>query len=124
MPKSAKQETLERISKIKSPVARRVVEKIADGVYSGRLSGDDLELLAAVAEQVAMLERGIKSQSNAGRVWYGYAPYNPAQVQELLDIFRTVHKYVLVSNKDKKTPAMRFGTARGHVSLKDIIYFK
>ena len=53
MPKSAKQETLERISKIKSPV---------DGVYSGRLSGDDLELLAAVAEQ--MVNRNESSLSS------------------------------------------------------------
>ena len=77
-----------------------------------------------VRRRVAMLERGIKSQSNAGRVWYGYAPYNPAQVQKLLDIFRTVHNYVLLSSKDKKSPAMRLGLAKGTVSFEDIIYFK
>lgn len=77
-----------------------------------------------VRRRVAMLERGIKSQSNAGRVWYGYAPYNPVQVQKLLDIFRTVHNYVLLGSKDKKSPAMRLGLAKGTVSFEDIIYFK
>lgn len=77
-----------------------------------------------VRRRVAMLERGIKSQSNAGRVWYGYAPYNPVQVQKLLDIFRTVHNYVLLGSKDKKSPAMRLGFAKGTVSFEDIIYFK
>lgn len=77
-----------------------------------------------VRRRVAMLERGIKSQSNAGRVWYGYAPYNPVQVQKLLDIFRTAHNYVLLSPKDKKSPAMRLGLAKGTVSFEDIIYFK
>ncbi|MHB8257862.1 MAG: hypothetical protein ACYDHY_10700 [Acidiferrobacterales bacterium] len=30
-------------------------------------------------------------QASSGRVWNGYAPYNPAMVQKLLDIFRVVH---------------------------------
>ena len=59
--------------------------------------------------------------------WRGirrYAPYNPVQVQKLLDIFRTVHNYVLLGSKDKKSPAMRLGLAKGTVSFEDIIYFK
>ena len=76
-----------------------------------------------IRRMLSPLERPIGSQSNSGRVWSGYAPYNPSQIQRLLDIFRVVHNYVLVSDKDKKTPAMRLGLAKAPLDYEDIIYF-
>lgn len=73
--------------------------------------------------RVAMLERSMKSASNEGRVYHPYASYSPRRVQEAMDIFRTVHNYVLVG-EDKKTPAMRLGLARAPLDYEDIIYFK
>lgn len=76
-----------------------------------------------VRRRQSLLERGISSQSNTGRVWSGYAPYSPNQVQKLLDILRVVQNYVLKGGKDKKTPAMRLGLAKGPVKYEDILYF-
>lgn len=76
-----------------------------------------------IRRRFSALERGLHSQANAGRVWNGYAPYDPSQIQRLLDIFRTVHNYILVSDKDKKTPAMRLGLAKAPLGYEDIIYF-
>lgn len=69
-----------------------------------------------------MLERSLNSASNDGRVYHPYAAYSPMKVQMMMDMFRTVHNYVLVGD-DGKTPAMRLGLARGPVDYEDIIYF-
>jgi hypothetical protein len=47
-----------------------------------------------VRRRISLLERPIHSSANAGRVWNGYAAYNPATVQKLLDIFRVVHNFI------------------------------
>jgi len=67
------------------------------------------------------LERPIHTPSNDGRVWRGYSPYDPARIQQLLDIHRAYYNFVKVG-KDGKTPAMRLGLARGPVRLEDILY--
>ncbi|OIR19525.1 hypothetical protein GALL_04060 [mine drainage metagenome] len=90
-----------------------------------------------VRRRVSPLERGIHSQANAGRVWNGYAPYKPAQIQALLDIFRVCHNYMWTraasksksktpeeKANEKKTPAMLLGLAKGVVSYEDVLYFK
>ena len=71
--------------------------------------------------RVRPLERPIATPSNAGRVWHGYCPYNPKIIQQLLDIYRTYYNYV-EPGRDKKTPAMRIGIARGKVRIEDILY--
>jgi len=72
--------------------------------------------------RLSMIERPIKSASAAGRTWYGYSPYNPAIIQKLLDIFRVYYNYTLPGKKDGKTPAMRFGLAKGIVRVDEILY--
>jgi len=67
------------------------------------------------------LERPIHTPSNDGRVWRGYSPYDPARIQQLLDIHRAYYNFVKVGN-DGKTPAMRLGLARGPVRIEDILY--
>ena len=52
----------------------------------------------------------------------GYSAYNPESIVRLLGIFRVFYNYCL-PGKDKKTPAMRIGLAKGPVSLEDIIYY-
>lgn len=89
-----------------------------------------------VRRRLSPLERPVHSQSNAGSVWNGYAPYNPAQIQKLLDILRVVHNFVLPSvkagetperdekgKKIVKTPATRLGLAKAQISYEDILYF-
>lgn len=94
-----------------------------------------------VRRRLSFLERGIGSQSNGGRIWDGYSPYNPEMIQKLLDIFRVCHNYMWTRDviekpidretgeqakelvKVKKTPAMLLGLAKGVVSFEDVIYF-
>ena len=68
------------------------------------------------------LERPISTPSNDGRTWRGYSPYNPARVQKLLDIYRCFYNFVAVG-KNKTTPAMRLGLAKGPISIEKILYF-
>lgn len=83
-----------------------------------------------IRRRVSLLERGIHTSANAGKTWNGYAPYNPQQVQKLLDIFRTCHNFMWTREvykgeiKEKKTPAMILGLAKGVVSYEDVIYWK
>jgi len=75
-----------------------------------------------VRRRLSLLERPIASASAARRMWYGYSAYNPAVIVKLLDIFRVYYNYCL-AGKNKQTPAMRLGLAKGKVPLEDIIYF-
>jgi len=75
-----------------------------------------------VRRRLSLLERPIASASSARRMWHGYSPYNPTIIAKMLDIFRVYYNYCLVG-KDKQTPAMRMGLAKGKVTEEDIIYF-
>jgi len=58
---------------------------------------------------------------NLGRRWFGYGPYKPVRVGKLLDIFRVFYNFVEVG-RDKQTPAMRLGLAKGKRTVENIIY--
>jgi len=75
-----------------------------------------------VRRRLSLLERPISSASSAGRKWHGYSAYKPENVIKLLDIFRVFYNYVEVG-KDRQTPAMRLGLAKGKVQIEDILYF-
>ena len=79
-------------------------------------------LFMQIRRRLMLLERGIHSSGNAGRVWNGYAPYNPQQIGKMLGIFRVFHKFMLEGD-DGLTPAMRLGLAKGPVSYEDVLYF-
>lgn len=79
-------------------------------------------LFMQIRRRLMLLERGIHSQGNAGRVWNEYASYNPKQIGKILGIFRTFHNYIHVG-EDKQTPAMRLGLAKGPVQFEDVLYF-
>lgn len=74
-----------------------------------------------IRRRLSLLERPIGSSANLGRRWFGYAPYKPVMVSRLLDIFRVFYNFVEVG-KNKQTPAMRLGMAKGKISIEDIIY--
>ena len=76
-----------------------------------------------VRRRLSLLERPIATASNERRVWHGYSAYNPRSIVKLLEMFRVFYNYVLVG-RDKQTPAMRLGLAKGRVSLEDIVYFQ
>ena len=44
-------------------------------------------------------------------------------VGKLLDLFRVFYNFVEVG-RDKQTPAMRLGLAKGKISIEDIIYYQ
>lgn len=51
-------EQLECFESIKSPAARRLLTNLAIGAYTGRLSDDDMEIIAGVAEAMASRNTG------------------------------------------------------------------
>ncbi len=69
------------------------------------------------------MERPISTPSNDGRVWRGYSPYDPARMQQVLDIYRCYYNFCK-PGRDKLTPAMRLGLAKGPIRIEDILYFK
>jgi transposase-like protein len=73
--------------------------------------------------RISLLERPIVTASSEGRKWYGYSPYNPAQVGKFLDIFRVFYNYVEVG-EDKKTPAMRLGLTTCPLIYDNILNFE
>jgi len=78
-----------------------------------------------IRRRLSPLERAVSTSSAAGRVWYGYAPYNPRVIEKLLLILRVYWSYSFVpkDSKDGKTPAERLGLAKGRVRVEDIVYF-
>jgi len=76
-----------------------------------------------VRRRLSLLERPISSSANLGRRWFGYGPYKPVMVSKLLDIFRVFYNFVEVG-RNKQTPAMRLGLAKGKVTIEDIIYYQ
>jgi hypothetical protein len=76
-----------------------------------------------VRRRLSLLERPISSSASPGRRWFGYGPYKPVMVGKLLDIFRVFYNFVEVG-KNKQTPAMRLGLAKGKITVEDIIYYQ
>jgi len=76
-----------------------------------------------VRRRLSLLERPISSSANPGRRWFGYGPYKPAMVGKLLEIFRVFYNFV-EAGKNKQTPAMRLGLAKGKISVEDIVYYR
>ena len=66
-------------------------------------------------------ERPIGTSSGHNAVWHGYAPYNPARVQDYLTIARAVNNFILVG-KDGATPAMRLGITKQPLAYEDILW--
>lgn len=73
-----------------------------------------------VRRRLSLLERPISSASSEGRKWYGYSPYNPANIGKMLDIFRVFYNYI-ETGKDKKTPAERLGLTKRKIEYSEII---
>ena len=67
------------------------------------------------------LERPIGTSSGYNTVWHGYAPYNPAMLQQYLDLFRTAHNFCHPGG-DGRTPAMRLGLAEQPLSYDDVLW--
>ena len=56
-----------------------------------------------------------------GHRWFGYGPCKPVMVGKLLDIFRVFYNIVEVG-RNKQTPGMRLGLAKGKITVENIIY--
>ena len=55
------------------------------------------------------------SVRRARRAWHIYAPYDPAVLVKLLEIFRDWHNYQWYSPSDGRSPAERLGLVRGKI---------
>lgn len=75
-----------------------------------------------VRRSVNLLERPHSSATNRSRTWHGYAPYNPAMLTKMADIYRVYYNYVNKNDKGE-TPAMRLGLAKGPETIEKIIYY-
>jgi transposase-like protein len=75
-----------------------------------------------VRRALTMAERGVISASADRRLWFGKNAYNPGHLAKLVEVFRVYFNYCEIG-KDKCTPAMRTGLARGPVAPEDILYF-
>lgn len=96
-------------------------DDLADLYGSASLHGID-RFFMQVRRKISPLERPVSSSSSGNRRWYGYAPYNPALIIKLLEIFRVYYNYVQLG-EDKRTPAMRLGLLDREVTLREIIDF-
>lgn len=75
-----------------------------------------------IRRRSSLLERGIPSRGNTGRRWYGYSPYKPEQIGEMLTILRACHNYIWVPEGRQDTPTMRLGLAKAPLDYNEIIY--
>jgi transposase-like protein len=73
--------------------------------------------------RVNIFERPFITGANARRTWYGYSTYDPAVLTKMATLFRLFYNYINNDTKDKQTPAMRLGLAKGPVAYEKIIYF-
>ena len=90
--------------------------------YKASMHGVD-NVFMQIRRRISLLERAIHSSANAGRVWNGYAPYNPHMITKMLTIFRTFHNFIHASEKDGKTPAQRLGLVTKKFTHSDVINF-
>jgi len=72
--------------------------------------------------RLSLIERPVSSSASLGRRWFGYGPYKPVMVCKLLDIFRVFYNFVEVG-RNKQTPAMWLGLAKGKITVENIIYY-
>lgn len=99
-------------------------DQLAKMYLYGSMYGAD-RFMELIRRRLSPLERALSSSSAAGRMWYGYAPYNPRIIEKLLLLLRVYWNYCFVpkGSKDGKTPAERLGLAKGKLRVEDIIYF-
>lgn len=76
-----------------------------------------------IRRRLSLLERAIPTARRARRLWHGRAPYDPATIGRMLDIYRVWHNWVHVGD-DGLTPAQRLGVAKGPIRMQDVIYFQ
>lgn len=76
-----------------------------------------------IRRKVSIFERPKKTGNRNAGTWYGYQPYNPELFVKLGDIFRVFYNYCLPDEKNKQTPAMKLGLAKGTVKVEKILYY-
>lgn len=75
-----------------------------------------------VRRSVRLAERPIASASTDGRMWHGYAAYQPRNLAMVLTIYKVAFNYCLTDAKGQ-SPAMKMGLAKAPIALEDIVYF-
>jgi transposase-like protein len=111
----------EKMVAVLTDIGNLSLEHQARLYMKGTLHGIDRFFMQA-RRRVNIFERPFNSGTNARRTWYGYSPYDPSMYIKQAELFRLFYNYINVG-RDKKTPAMRLGLAKGPVSYEKIIYF-
>ena len=108
----------------------------------GDLSFGDLAILlsrssmAPVDKYFALVRRRIKAFDRGARptsgetTWYVNAFYDPRMIEKVATIFRFYYNYMLLESAEggkpkaeRQTPAMKIGTAKGLVYIRDVLSF-
>lgn len=76
-----------------------------------------------VRRNIAGLERAPQYPRRASRKWYLYGFYSPEMVEKCLTIYRAYFNHI-AEGKDKMTPAVRLGLAKGPVRFEEVIYLQ
>ncbi len=111
----------ERMMAAITPMEKYDKSHVANLYNRGSLNAVDRFFMKA-RRSVSMFERPMSSGANNRRVWYLYSAYRPDMYIKLGEIFRTYYNFC-IKGSDKKTPAMRFGLAKGPVAVEKIIYY-
>ncbi len=120
-PLATKSEPEKKVA-VLTDISHLSLEHQANLYRNSSLHGIDRFFMQA-RRRISLYERGIGSGANARRNWYGYSAYRPEQLIKLAELFRLFYNFINNRTKDKKTPAMRLGLAKGPVSYEKIIYF-
>ena len=87
-------------------------------IHSTRLPGSPTRLAS-----MTLTASSCRFEGSLGCRWVGYGLYRPVTAGKLLDIFRVFYNLVEVG-RNKQTPAMRLGPAKGKITVENIIYYR
>ncbi len=119
-PKDTINEPCRRIQYL-TDTGRRKLEDIGWTLSGATLAPVD-NYFMRIRRKLYYLERPIPSRTNANRLYFGYSAYDPRRVAQYLEIFRVYSNFIHKDSKGR-TPAMKFGLAKGPLKFEDILYW-
>ena len=77
-----------------------------------------------IRSRLSICDRPFTSVRRARRFWHKYAPYDPAQLEKMLTIYRCWQNYIWKDERKKTTAAEKLGLGMGPIKMEDVLYFK
>ena len=103
-----------------TPIDHYEEDHLARVLNRASLHGID-RFFMQLRRRVSLAERPIATASRRFRKWYGYSPYDPNVLAQLLEIYRIFYNYIAIG-RDKKTPAMRLGLASAPFTAHELAF--